>query len=96
MNSFNLIAVESNQLKSLIEESVKKAITDNSKQVTNSVNPKRYLTRKELSKKFNLSLPTIYRRMKDGSLPHFHIGRRVLFDENAVSKALMGGQNENN
>lgn len=94
MNSFNLIAVESNQLKSLIEESVRKVITDNSKQVTNSVNPKSYLTRKELSEKFNLSLATIYRRMKDGTLPHFYIGRRVYFDENQLDDNLKRGSHE--
>lgn len=48
----------------------------------------RLVDRYELSRQTGLSVPTIDRRKKDGSIPFMKIGNRVLFDPSAVVAAL--------
>jgi excisionase family DNA binding protein len=40
----------------------------------------RFMTIAELMKRTTLSRPTIYRHIKNGSIPAFRVGRRVLID----------------
>ena len=55
-------------------------------------NTRRLVDRVELSNIIGLSVPTIERRMRDGSIPVVRSGRRTLFDVDAVVKAMSGGQ----
>lgn len=48
----------------------------------------RILTRQDIQKLFNIGETTLWKRMKDGSLPYFKIGRKVFFRENEVRAAL--------
>ena len=38
-------------------------------------------TKKDIAKLFNVSVKTIERRIKNGSLPHHRVGTRILFDK---------------
>lgn len=49
------------------------------------------ITKEELSERTTLSLSSIERRVKDGSLPAVQMGRRVLFSPEAVVIALTRG-----
>jgi excisionase family DNA binding protein len=42
----------------------------------------------QLSEILGLSLPSIWRYCREGRLPHYRIGRRVLFDLEEVRAAL--------
>lgn len=57
----------------MIDKSVQAAIEKISK-------PKSFTTRAEIGKKFNLSLPTVDRRIEDGTFKTFRIGHRVYID----------------
>ena len=48
----------------------------------------RYYTRKELASQLRLSLPTITRLCKDGTLEGKKVGRKLLFEVSQVEKAL--------
>lgn len=38
-------------------------------------------SKKDVAKKFGISLKTVERKVADGSLPHHEIGSRILFDD---------------
>lgn len=46
------------------------------------------LSREEIMSKFRIGETTLWKRMNDGSLPFFKIGRRVYFSQHAVEMAL--------
>jgi excisionase family DNA binding protein len=46
----------------------------------------RFMTIAELMKRTTLSRPTIYRHIKNGSIPAFRVGRRVLIDAEFLSQ----------
>ena len=48
----------------------------------------RYLTRKEVAELFNISLPTLQKHTDSGLLKAVYIGRRVLYDQNELSKSV--------
>ncbi len=70
-----------------IEQLVKEAVTDAlaNKQ---SAPATRYLTRKEVCQKLNISLPTLSRYIGKGLLSAQKIGTRVLFDESKLNECL--------
>jgi len=47
-----------------------------------------YLTRKETALKFHISLVTLNRLTKDGTLKSYRIGGRVLYKSNEINHAL--------
>ncbi|MCU7550962.1 helix-turn-helix domain-containing protein [Chitinophagaceae bacterium LB-8] len=47
-----------------------------------------YLSRKQVSKKLNLSLPTLAKYSSEGLIPSYRIGKRILYREDEVIKAL--------
>jgi excisionase family DNA binding protein len=51
-----------------------------------------YLTRKEAAQKYRVSLPTIARWTKNGTVPHIKIGGRVLISAEAVAESLKVGK----
>ncbi len=46
------------------------------------------MTRKEIMIKYNICSTTLYKRMKDGTIPYRKVGRKVNFSEKAVEKAI--------
>ncbi|TAL70492.1 MAG: helix-turn-helix domain-containing protein [Bacteroidetes bacterium] len=55
-----------------------------------------FLTRKQLCEKLNISLPTLWKHMKQGILPYVRIGRKIIFDEEIVFKTLEENQKKLN
>lgn len=49
---------------------------------------KNYLTLGEVANKIRLSKSTIYKRTFSRSIPHFKMGNKLLFDEDAIDKWL--------
>lgn len=47
-----------------------------------------FVSAEKLSEILGLSLPSIWRYCREGRLPHFRIGRRVLFELEEVKAAL--------
>ena len=48
----------------------------------------RILTRQDIMEMFHIGETTVWKRMKDGTLPYKKIGRKVIFYENSVEKAM--------
>lgn len=49
---------------------------------------KNYLTLEEVANKIRLSKSTVYKRTFSRSIPHFKMGNKLLFDEDAIDKWL--------
>lgn len=45
-----------------------------------------FLSRKETAKKLGICIPTLERRLKDGTLPSIRIGRRILIPADALER----------
>ncbi|MES2764721.1 MAG: helix-turn-helix domain-containing protein [Bacteroidota bacterium] len=79
------------QLKTLVENvvitGIKKVLAESISQKTTSTEVN-LLTRKEVSKLLKISLTTLNSRMKKGDLPFKRNGRRVLFQESEIMKAI--------
>lgn len=52
----------------------------------------RYYTRQETAKKLGVSLATLWAYDRDGTLTASRIGSRVLYREQDIERALVGGQ----
>lgn len=52
----------------------------------------RLLDRKEVCKLLHISLTSLHDKMKTGALPYKRLGRRVLFQESEVMKAIETGR----
>jgi len=46
------------------------------------------MNREEVMKKYNICSTTLHKRMKDGTIPFQKVGRKVIFSEKAVEKAI--------
>lgn len=70
------------------------ASLDNKEQLHQQV---QILSRKEICKLLKISLPTLWKLMKNGSVPYFRAGgRRILFDQEQVLKYLRDNQKKMN
>jgi len=49
---------------------------------------KMYLTTEQVAKLLNISMPTIYRWVKERKIPHVRRGHRILFIENQINEWL--------
>jgi excisionase family DNA binding protein len=77
-----VLTLKIEELKSIINESVEKAIKNNSK-------PKEedsLLCRKDLARLFSVSLVTISAWTKSGKLPYYQIGARIYFKKSEIMK----------
>ncbi|SEA92422.1 helix-turn-helix transcriptional regulator [Pedobacter hartonius] len=48
------------------------------------------LTRKQVASMLNISLPTLDLRIKDGTIPSYRIGKKLMFDKRATLEACKG------
>jgi excisionase family DNA binding protein len=78
-NGVLLENLSSQALKELLKEVVIEVLTS-----MPSKQEDRFLTRKEVCKKFHISLPTIDLRLRDGSVKGYKVGNRVLIKESEI------------
>lgn len=81
--------VQNQQLETLIEKSVIKALENYSSSKHNPQPTKEYYTRKELAKLLNCSVSTIYNWTVLGKLKAVGIGNRVLYPVHEVNASLI-------
>lgn len=90
----NIIVVSTKELQELIKESIR----DNSVACTclhcgdNTLKAKekkrKFYTRKDVADILNISLPTLHKYMKAGTIKSHKIGNRVLFTEEDINNAI--------
>jgi len=74
------------KLAKVLEEKLKAFLLPSSTDTT--VNPKEYATRKEVSERLRISLPTLNTLTKEGVLKGYRIGGRVLYKWSEVEAVL--------
>lgn len=75
------------EFKQLIVETVQTTIKAQH-QIEPSPTQSDLLTRLQACKLLKISLPTLDARIKDGSIPYFRIGKKILFDEVKVMESI--------
>jgi len=85
---FTSISLEElqNKIGDILEDKIKKILVSNFKQEENT--SKQYATRKEVSGRLRISLPTLNTLTKQGTIKSYRIGRRVLYKWDEVEKIL--------
>ena len=71
------------QIDAVIERKMTEAVQRNK-----TVDPFRYMSRKEVADYLHISLPTLHDWTKMGWLPSYKIGNRVLYKNNEVDDSL--------
>lgn len=83
-----LISLPLNQLESLIDNAIDKAIREYSTQLQKVEDKPEYYTRKQTASKLHLSLGTLDQYVKSGLITSYKIGHRVLFKSNEINESL--------
>lgn len=83
-----LISLAYDQLESLIDNAVGKAIKEYSTQLQKVEDKPDFLTRKQTADKLHLSLGTLDQYVKSGLITSYKIGHRVLFKSNEINDSL--------
>ena len=84
-----LISLPLNQLETLINNSIAKALKEYSDlQNQSEKKGQEYLTRKQVAKKLHLSLGTLDVYVKKGLINSYKIGHRVLFKSDEINESL--------
>ncbi|MGV0753168.1 MULTISPECIES: helix-turn-helix domain-containing protein [Empedobacter] len=83
-----LISLPLNQLESLIDNAIGKAIREYSTQLQKVEDKPDFLTRKQTAEKLHLSLGTLDQYVKSGLISSYKIGHRVLFKSNEINESL--------
>lgn len=73
------------ELDGLIQNSILKAIKNQLPQQPEVKT--NYLTRRHTADKLNISLPTLWKLTKEGVIPAYKMGKRVLYRSDEVEKA---------
>jgi len=79
--SIILIISSHEDIKKIVQETVREEFAAASS-VTKTI---KYLTRKDLETKLHISLPTIDKAIKKGTLKAYRIGGRILFKEDEIN-----------
>jgi excisionase family DNA binding protein len=95
MKTQTFLTLDIDDLKSLLEQSIQSALKNYYENSLHEPNKKEsgsplYLTMKEVSGKFPISISTIKRYQKNGTLKFKRIGGKVLFLEADVHEAIQG------
>lgn len=86
-----LISFNDDLLQEMIDEAVKKAVSDSKGQNESEVgydSNKKLVSREELCKILNVSNGWIYLQMRDMKLPYHRKGRRLFFDMDEIHNFL--------
>lgn len=74
-------------IRKVLQEELSGMFTSNEKE-------DKILTRSDIMEMFHIGETTVWKRMKDKTLPYFKIGRKVFFWENEVKAALKNSNQE--
>ena len=83
------------ELTSIIELSILKALSHTPGIQTKKDPSKEYLTRKEVAGMLSITLPTLHKFSLNGRIKAYRIGSRVLYKPNEVESALSSFQKYN-
>ncbi len=56
--------------------------------ISDNTTSENFLTRKEVSKKLNITLPTLHNYTKRGLIKSYKIGSRILYKESDIDRAI--------
>jgi len=87
MEKIQFIGVTPEQLQKQISNGVKEQLNDFLKHYTPK-QPNEYLTRKDVSKLFNVDISTVHNWCKSGRLKPLGLGNRVYFLKSDIDKCL--------
>lgn len=76
------------EFRAMLREELKQVITDDQKGQKDTGSTEEFLTVEETCKLIKISKPTLYERMKDGSIPFIRLGSRLLFVKEDVLNAI--------
>lgn len=83
-----LISLPLNQLESIIDNAIGKAIKEYSSHFQKGEEQPTYLTRRQTADKLHLSLGTLDQYVKCGLIISYKIGHRVLFKSDEINDSL--------
>ena len=77
-----IVTISADELREIIREEIKNA----GNLVKDSITALEYLNVTQLSKYIHLSVPAIYQRVAEDSIPHNRIGSRIIFERSDIDK----------
>ncbi|WP_319479729.1 helix-turn-helix domain-containing protein [uncultured Draconibacterium sp.] len=80
------LEVPENKIKEFIEEAVSKQLLKNSKDIA----PPAIFSVKQLAKYIGMAEVSVYKKVRETSIPFFKVGRKVLFRKNEIDSWLEG------
>jgi excisionase family DNA binding protein len=88
-----ILQLDSEQLSSLIQSSVREVIKENlSQKRKHNDHPEQFLTVQEAAKFLNLKIPTIYSKVSKGELPFMKRSKRLYFSSTELLDYLKKGR----
>lgn len=90
-----IINLTISELKEILQETISTELGRLLNEVIDDKSKDEFLTRDETSKFLNLSLPTITKYVKQGIIPAYRIGNRILFKRNELLDSLKDVQKRN-
>ena len=88
MNTIQITELTTNELKSLLKESVKQEFNQLKEEIL-SKTPTQYLTRKQVAKMLDINLTTLNNWTNRGALTSYGIQGRVYYKRDEVEKAII-------
>lgn len=85
-NNLFLISISEEELSNIIRNSLKRELAN--LYIEDKVNTHELISRTEVSKLLKISLPTLTEWVKNGRVPAYRIGSRVLFNKEEVLNSL--------
>ncbi|MGE0562766.1 MAG: excisionase family DNA-binding protein [Flavobacteriales bacterium] len=85
-NNLFFISISEDELSKMISNSLKRELAN--LYIEDKVNSNELISRTEVSKLLKISLPTITEWVKNGKIPAYRIGSRVLFNKEEVLNSL--------
>lgn len=80
----NLITLTEEQFRAILKEELIAVNKENIPQIKE----KEFLTVKQLSQYIHLSIPAIYNRVAENTIPNIHIGSKILFEKAVINEWL--------
>jgi excisionase family DNA binding protein len=89
-NQTRLLVLTADEARELISSILNEYISQTQFLANTTQNPldNELLSVKELCQFLKISKPTLFKKMKDGTIPYTRIGRRILFKRNEVINSL--------
>jgi predicted DNA-binding transcriptional regulator AlpA len=86
----NIIVTSSDELKSIVGEAIRSALAEAlpKQSEPRAQTEEKYIGERELRALLGLSHPTVLRLRKQGLLPYFRLGKRIMYSPNEVREAM--------